>query len=353
MSKSIPVKTSLAGSISLGMEQGRFTRGYGCTCLNILLSYKEGCYANCGYCGLSAGRANKDSFIRVKWPVYSLESILLKLNEARHPFRRVCVSMVTHPRAVDDSCAVINYFSSETDLPVSALLTPTIMDGKADMLRIKDAGADRAGIAIDAATPSLFDSLRGRGVGGPHTWERYFTALEEAVSVFGRYMAGVHLIVGLGETEKEMAAIIDDCYRMGALTHLFSFYPEPGSLLENLERPSMGQYRRIQIARYLINESLSKYSDFSFSSDGKIVDFGTDIAPLIEKGIPFMTSGCPGRDGFMACNRPFSNERPSEPIRNFFFTPEDDDKKMISAQVFGNTDESQPHFFRMRFPSNA
>ena len=341
------VKTSLAGSISLGMEQGRFTRGCGSTCLNILLNYEEGCSARCGYCGLSSGRtaghrnsgADQHTFIRVRWPVYPLESILSKISEGRHKFKRVCVSMVTHPRAMDDACAIIDSFASKTDLPVSALLNPTIMDGKQDMLRIRDAGADRVGIAIDTATQPLFNSLRGAGVGGLHKWERYFGALEEAVSVFGRYKAGAHLIVGLGETEREMAVVINECHKMGALTHLFSFYPEPGSLLEDLERPSIGKYRRIQLARYLINESIRNCSEFGFSADGEIIDFSVDITPFIEKGLPFMTSGCPGKDGFLACNRPFSNERPGEPIRNFHFMPNSDDKKMISAQVFGNMDE--------------
>ena len=336
------VKTSLAGAISLGMEQGRFARGAGATCLNILLNYEEGCHANCGYCGLSAERKGSNSFIRVKWPSYPLESIIEKISEkisektgeGRHPFKRACVSMVTDSRAVDDSCAVISSFASKTDLPVSALISPTIMNGMADMRRIKEAGADRIGVAVDTATRPLFNSLRGEGVGGPHKWERYFKALEEAVSVFGEYKAGVHLIVGLGETEKEMVSLIGECHEMGALTHLFSFYPEQGSLLENHKRPSLGHYRRVQLARYLINESLAKCADFTFSPAGEIVDFGTDIHPFIEKGIPFMTSGCPGRDGFMACNRPFSNERPSEPIRNFHFMPNDDDKKDIAAQFW-------------------
>ena len=340
------VRTSLAASISLGMEQGRFARGHCCTCLNILLNYEDGCYANCGYCGLSASRTmrcepktvsrqgNQPSFIRVRWPIYPLESILEKIGEGSHPFKRVCVSMITHKRAVEDACAVIASFSQKTDLPVSALLCPTVMKGKEDMIRIREAGADRVGIAIDAATKGLFDSLRGTGVGGPHRWERYFEALEEAVSVFGRYNAAVHLIVGLGETEREMLRLINDCYKMGALTHLFSFYPESGSLLENHERPPIDCYRRIQLAAFLINKSICCFSDFNFTPNGDIADFGVDIAPFIEKGLPFMTSGCPGKDGRVACNRPFSNERPSENIRNFFFEPDEDDKKDIASQIF-------------------
>ena len=319
------------------MEEGRFTRGVGSTCLNILLDYEEVCFAKCGYCGLSASRERpalgSPSFIRVKWPVYSLDSMLEKINEGRHPFKRVCVSMVTHPRALDDACTVISAFASLTDLPVSALLTPTTMKGETDMRRIKDAGADRVGIAIDTATEPLFDSLRGSGTGGPHKWQRYFQAVDEAVAVFGKYNVGVHLIVGLGETEKEMVQIIDDCYRKGALTHLFSFFPEQGSALTDHPRPDLDSYRRIQLARYLINEDSRCYSDFAFAPDGKLIDFGIDISPYIEKGIPFMTSGCPGRDGMMACNRPFSNERPSEPMRNYHFIPNDDDKRLIASQL--------------------
>ena len=328
------VRTSLAAAISLGMERGRFARGAGCGCLNILLHYENGCAAHCGYCGLAADRKHEGlpSFIRVRWPVYSMESILDKLRQRRHPFKRVCVSMVTRRRAVDDCAAIVRAFASDTDLPVSVLLTPTIMDGEADLRRIKNAGADRVGIAIDAATEPLFDATRGKGVKGPHRWERYIQAVDEAVSVFGRYNAGVHLIVGLGETEEEMTRIIDACYKKGALTHLFSFYPEPGSLMENHPRPSIESYRRIQLARYLINEGIRDYSGFTFSGSGELTDFGIDIDPYIKCGLPFMTSGCPGKDGLMACNRPYSNERPSEPIRNYHFIPDEDDIDIIASQ---------------------
>ena len=336
----INVRTSLAGAISLGMEQGQFSRGGCCTCLNILLDYEPSCCAKCRYCGLSAnrlpagtGRWNRPSFIRVRWPRYPLEDILEKM-KGNHPFRRVCVSMVTHPKALDDCCDAISLFASRTGLPVSALVSPTVMDGVAGMRRVREAGADRVGIAVDAATESLFDSLRGSGAGGPHRWNRYLKAAEEAVEVFGKYKAGVHLIAGIGETENEIIRFIDQCHRMGAVTHLFSFFPEAGSPMENHPRPSMGKYRRIQLARYLINESICKYEDFAFSPDGRLVDFGVETGKYIEAGVPFMTSGCPGKDGAVACNRPFGNERPSEPIRNFHFMPDSDDKQMIASQIF-------------------
>ena len=63
----------------------------------------------------------------------------------------------------------------------------------------------------------------------------------------------------------------------------------------------------------------------TFDGMGRLTDFGVDIDPLLRMGEPFMTSGCPGRDGKVACNRPYGNERPSGPIRNFPFMPEPDD----------------------------
>jgi len=47
-----------------------------------------------------------------------------------------------------------------------------------------------------------------------------------------------------------------------------------------------------------------------------------------------MTSGCPGADGTVACNRPFGNERASEPMRNYPFVPGHQDVEMIRTQLW-------------------
>jgi biotin synthase len=70
-----------------------------------------------------------------------------------------------------------------------------------------------------------------------------------------------------------------------------------------------------------------------FNNKGQIIEFGIDTKDIIEHGEAFMTSGCPGSDGKVACNRPFSNERPSKPIRNFPFLPEETDIALIKEQL--------------------
>jgi lipoyl synthase len=329
------IQTSLAASLTLGFQQGSFHRNAKLKGLNLLLHYAEGCFGKCRFCGLSRSRQDAPrgkTFIRVDWPLYPLEEIIERM-KGKEQIHRVCLSMITHPKALEDTVYVIERLRRGTDLPISVLIAPTLIRYDDSLVAMKKAGADRVGIAIDAATSELFDQLRGKGVGGPHQWEHYWDVARKAVNVFGGFHAGIHLIVGLSETEEEMVAAIQKGQSMGAFTHLFSFFPEKGSPMEKHPPPPLGQYRRIQLARWIINESLGSVSQMKFDEKGRLIDFGMDVEPLIQTGEAFMTSGCPGKDGKVACNRPYGNERPSEPIRNFPFMPEQEDIEGIRKQL--------------------
>ncbi len=329
------IQTSLAASLTLGFRQGSFHRNAKLKGLNLLLHYEEGCLGRCHFCGLSRSRQEGPkgkTFIRVDWPLYPLDEILKKA-KGKDQIHRVCISMITHPDALKDTIHVIKQFKERTELFISVLITPTLIHDRKSLMSMKEAGADRVGIAIDAATPELFDRLRGKGVNGPHRWDHYWDVVRMSADVFGRSYVGIHLIVGLGETEKEMVQAIHRGQEMGAYTHLFSFFPEKGSPMQDHPSPPLDQYRRIQLARWIINEGLGSIDQMEFDRQGKLIDFGTDIEPLIRMGEPFMTSGCPGRDGKVACNRPYGNERPSGPIRNFPFVPEPEDIEEIRKQL--------------------
>ena len=343
------VRTSLAGAMTLGFVPGRFYRDAKSYCLNLLLTYRDGCVGRCAYCGLSRTRLpdtpwSERSFIRVDWPAVRLDDVVERLANGTCPHvERVCISMVTNGRARADTITVVERIRKVFD-QISVLITPTIVD-RAWLKEARDAGADMVGVAVDAATPNLFDALRGRGVGGPHRWERYWSILRDAVGVFGRYNAGVHLIVGLGEREYDMVNAIQRAYDLGALTHLFSFFPEEKSPMESYPQPPIGQYRRIQLARYLINKGLARAERMRFDERGRIVDFGVEEATLkesIESGTPFMTSGCRSKNREGACNRPYSNSTPYQAligeIRNYPFQPTPDDIKIIKMQLWDYSD---------------
>ena len=336
------IKTSLAAAITLGLEPGRFKEKVKLTGLNLLLFYDKRCIGRCAYCGLSkqskgtesSPKKNSKTFIRVKWPAYLLDDIIKKTLENPQCFERICVSMVTHPNAVSDSIKIIKRIRKDLPQPISILLAPTLIKDKTLLQELKNAGADMAGIAIDAATEDIFNKYRGEGVKGPHKWGHYWQILEWSVDVFGKYNAGVHLITGLGETQEEMVRAIYKAHQIGAKTHLFSFYPEASSILEDVNPPELLHYRKIQIARYLINEKDTDLDIIKFDRGGNISGFDYDIEKIISKGYAFMTSGCPGKNkDITACNRPLANERPSETFRNYPYIPDEEEKELIKNQI--------------------
>ncbi len=358
------VRLSSAAAMTLGLKGGRFHRHAKLHCLNILLTYDDGCLGKCAYCGLSGARRTPEaerSFIRVDWPTHSMDEVLARMKPAPGALarptespapncagpteiERVCISMVTRRRAVDDVKTVSRRIREVTDVPISFLVAPTLVPDE-EYAAFKEAGAGWIGIAVDAATPELFERHRGAGVSGPHRWDRYWESVRAALDVFGEGRVGLHLVVGLGETEREMIEVIQRARDLGAPTHLFSVFPEDGSALADGAQPSAGHYRRVQLARFLIDEGFGCAREMSFDEAGRVTGFGVDDAALdevIASGLPFRTSGCPGRTvgdvcgrsiEVAACNRPYANCRPGDAIRNFPFQPDEDDVALVRRQL--------------------
>jgi len=333
------VRISLAAAMTLGFKKGKFYRDAKLGCINILMEYDKGCTANCMYCGQARDIVDQPtckSLIRVSWPSYPLDKVIEAAKKAARKDRfvqRVCVSALTRKEAPKDLAEIVRKVKAGTGLKVSTLITPTVFKKK-DLEAIKKAGAQNITIAVDCCTPELFDGLRGKKTKGPHRWDRYLKGIKEAVEVMGkgRYSVGVHLIMGLGETEEDAVRFIQRCYDLGAIVHLFSFYPEKGSLMKAGVQPPLDSYRRMQLARHLIDKGLANAIKMEFD-DGKLVDFGVSQRILdneIRKGEAFETSGCPG------CNRPYANETPTQAeqglLRNYPFPPTKEDVERIQGQ---------------------
>ena len=331
------LQMSLAAAMTLGLKEGLFFRNARLYCLNLLLTYPEGCRANCAYCGLQKSREGafgEKSFIRVSWPTYDLETIIRETIAHKNRLHRVCISMITHPRAVQDTLYLTERFHREVGLPVSILMNPTSMK-PSDLEELKKKGAQMAAVALDLATDDLFDLHRGKGVGGPHRFDQYWEMLSATAAVFGKNMAGCHLIVGMGEREDQMVQRIQKVRDLGARTHLFSFYPEKGSRLAGEKSCAKDHYRRVQLSRFLIDYDYCRAEEMKFDNQGKIISFGlkkSEVEKWIETGRPFMTSGCPGGRMEAACNRPFGDGPPSD-IRSFPFPLEEHDIVLVKQQL--------------------
>ncbi len=333
-------KMSQATAISLGLMQGRMYRGAVNRCVNLLVHYPEGCSANCAYCGLAKkrpGTYREKSFIHVEWPVFSMDRIMEAVNGAPPYVKRTCISMITNGKCTNDTIIMTKNLKTNTRLPISILISPTVMK-RDDFFALNDAGADKIGVAIDLATEALFSRYRGAGVSGPHKWETYWKALEFGMEIFGGGNVGAHLMVGMGETEQQMTTLMARLREMGVLSHLFSFFAEEQSVLAGKGQPPWPTYLRVQLARYLLEEGLASLDDMTFDSTGRLTGFGlpeSGIMEVIESGIPFMTTGCLGDDGKVACNRPFGNCLPDVKQWNYPYEPNDEEIDLVRRQIFG------------------
>jgi biotin synthase len=136
----------------------------------------------------------------------------------------------------------------------------------------------------------------------------------EALEIFSEGFVSTHLIIGLGETEKEVIERIDELHNLKILISLFAFTPIKGTKLENKNQPSLLSFRKLQLGRYLIVNKDKTLKDFTFNMKGNLINLNInkmELKNIINDTNAFLTSGCPG------CNRPYYTSKPSGPIYNY------------------------------------
>jgi len=291
-----------------------------------LLTYFEGkCLANCKFCPQARESFSDQKMLsRVEWPKLELEGVIESLRTRDHGFKRICVQTVNYAGIVEDLLEIVSRIKWACDLPISLACHPL---SSQDIKRLADAGAERIGVALDAATPELFEAIKGKGANSFYSWRIHLRALEEVKKIVGK--ATTHLVAGLGESEEEMIRTIQFLQDREITVGLFAFTPIKGTPLAKNSSPDISAYRRIQLARYLIAKGFSRAEKMKFEN-GRVISFGVDENTLelaVSSGAPFMTSGCPG------CNRPFYNESPRGPIYNFPRKPTEDEMKSIKGEL--------------------
>ena len=180
------MRMSLAAAMTLGYAPGLFYRDARLHCINLLLTYPEGCRARCAYCGLSAERpaaGHGRSFIRVQWPSHPLDDIVARISEHRQRVERICISMITRRRAVQDTVTVCARLRSSFDIPVSLLILAAglfLVEGLQLLHMALDAGA--------APHEVFYCPEQFAGVEAPALLERFRRTSAELCSVAPRVM---------------------------------------------------------------------------------------------------------------------------------------------------------------------
>jgi biotin synthase-related radical SAM superfamily protein len=322
------IRVSLGTAIVLRLLDGKLdanpTTAY-------LMTYKTGkCSANCSFCPQAReSKSSTEMLSRVKWPTFTTSTVLTALTTTakKAKIKRVCIQALNYPDVFAQLEALVKEIKNRSAIAVSVSCQPL---NRENIVRLANVGVNRLGIALDAATETLFNYVKGKYVGGAYTWQSQFRQLNQALDVFGEGNVSTHVIVGLGESEKQAVELVQRCVDMGVLPALFAFTPVHGTALENKSPPNLEAYRRVQLARYLIVNGKTKLADIQFGEEGKIKGYGLTNEAInieIEGGLPFQTSGCPD------CNRPFYNEKPSGPLYNYPKKPNKEEMREIKKQL--------------------
>lgn len=123
---------------------------------------------------------------------------------------------------------------ARVDLPIQGQCEPP--DDPRWYQWMKDAGIDSLGMHLEVVE----EEVRRRILPGKSelTLERYYTAFEQAVAVFGRGQVSTYLLAGLGDSAASLIACSARLIELGVYPFVVPFVPIAGTPLERHPAPS-------------------------------------------------------------------------------------------------------------------
>ncbi len=145
-------RLSIAAAMTLGLKPGKFYRNARLGCINLLMEYDDGCRANCQYCGQAAGVSGGPdckNLIRVEWPSYPLEEVIIATRKAAENdsfIQRVCISALNAPGAPKDLVKMVEAVKAGPRPKGSTPIPPRFFQ-KSELEMIKAAGGENSTVA--------------------------------------------------------------------------------------------------------------------------------------------------------------------------------------------------------------
>ena len=103
----------------------------------------------------------------------------------------------------------LNKENENTDIPISVATHP--LENKS-LDYLKELGVNRIGISLDGSSKQIFENIKGKKTKSPYSWLNHLNGINLALGIFGKENVTTHLIVGLGETDKELLQIIKNLH---------------------------------------------------------------------------------------------------------------------------------------------
>ncbi|WP_408955956.1 radical SAM protein [Natroniella sp. ANB-PHB2] len=264
----------------------------------------EGCQNDCSFCAQATSNlANKNDLARIRWQEYQAEDIISNLSQTAEEkdLQRICIQAVDTPKVEKSITDFLDQI--QVDLPVCISKS---INSLAEVDKLLQLGVDRVNIALDVVAPEKFSEIKGG------SYQKRYQLLEKAAKRFPDRIS-THIIIGFGETEQQVIKLLARLKELKVKLGLFAFTPLRGTKLAKQSRPAIDNYRRIQIANYLIFAHNFDLGEFNFT-EGKlnVIDIEDQkLRELLSTGKAFETVGCSG------CNRPYYNEKPGGVMYNY------------------------------------
>jgi radical SAM protein (TIGR04043 family) len=156
-------------------------------------------------------------------------------------------------RVLADAAAAV---TARVALPIQAQCEPPADDAWFD--RLKASGVASLGMHLEAVT----DEVRRRIMPGKAEVpvERYLSAFERAVAVFGRGQVSTYILAGLGDSHDAIVDMCETVARLGVYPFVVPFVPIAGTPLERHSPPEPALMRRLlpEVAAIIRQYGLSR-----------------------------------------------------------------------------------------------
>ena len=288
----------------------------------IFLMNSGGCVFNCSFCAqASQSSSREDKLSRISWPEFEVSEVLRALKNNQDRYSRICLQTVNTKNIFQELPGFVKKIKEAIGDKKIALSVRTQKIEDIDILF--ESGAHEIGLSIDAIDEKAFLEIKGGSL------KIYKDIVLHVANKYPGQIA-THLIIGMGEGERQAVKIMQELNSHQVIIALFAFTPVKGSKLESNKPPEMESYRRIQIALHLIRNNLVR--EFEYNKDAEIVNFGYNKAELLEilkDSDVFETSGCSD------CNRPYYNERAGvEDLYNYPYKLKKGELETIINNIF-------------------
>ena len=291
---------SYASAIKLGLKKGLLNYPL----KTIYIMFGSNCINVCKFCTQASFSRSKDcaNLSRIYWYEYNEDKIVEAINKTE-VIKRVCFQVVSEKNFEYYFLEVLKKFNNNQNIKISVSINST---SEIFLNNILSYNIENLTIPLDCATNRVYSLMKGNDF-----YDKINTLIK--LSIKNRFRINTHIIYGLGDTQKEIYDLFLLLKRFDINVGLFSFFPIIGTQIENIPQPSISDYRKIQILRYLIFDDICFNAIFNANENlSKLYIFDVDkYSDSIKIGKPFQTSGCND------CTRPYYNEKPGKQIYNY------------------------------------